>query len=87
MITGAIINLFYNLIAFLIGLLPTGDLGIPTEFTDGLTLIVQYLHAWSWLLPVDHLLSAVITVISFKLVILLVKFVFWTIRTIRGSGS
>jgi len=87
MITGFIINAFYSLLSSLLSVFPEGDLGIPTEFTNGITLIVQYLHAWSWLLPVDHLLSAVITVVSFYVVLLGIQSVLWVIRTIRGSGS
>jgi len=87
MITGFIINIFYQFLAFIIGFLPTGDLGIPTEFTDGLNLIVQYLHAWSWLLPVDQLLAAVITVIGFYAILMGVRITLWIIRTVRGSGS
>jgi len=87
MITGAIINIFYSVIAFLIGILPTGDLGIPQAFIDGLNLIIGYIEAWDWLLPVGELLSAFVTVISFYGVLVLVKSVLWIIRTIRGSGS
>jgi len=87
MITGAIINFFYNIVAFLIGLLPTGDLGIPQAFIDGLDLIIDYMYAWDWLLPIGELLSAFVTVIGFYGVLVLVKTVLWIIRTIRGSGS
>lgn len=87
MITGAILNLFYNFISFIIGLFPTGELGIPTGFTDALTLAVSYLHTWSWLLPVDDMLVVAISAISFEVTVLLVKVSLWIIRTIRGSGS
>jgi hypothetical protein len=87
MITGAIINIFYSVIAFLIGILPTGDLGIPQAFIDGLNLIVQYVYAWDWLLPVGDLLAAFVTVVGFYAILMLVKTVLWIIRTIRGSGS
>jgi len=87
MIIGYILDLFYRFLSFIIGLFPTGDLGIPTGFSEGLTLVVSYLHAWSWLLPVDTFLSAAITVTGFYAVLIGVKVFLWVIRTIRGSGS
>lgn len=87
MITGFIISIFYTLFYNIINAFPTGDLGIPSGFTDGITLIVQYLHAWSWLLPVDTLISAVIFVLGVQLIVLSIKGTFWVIRTVRGSGS
>lgn len=87
MITGFLITAFYVLIYNLVAIFPTGDLGIPSGFTDGLTLIVSYLHNFSWLLPVDDLLAALVFVVGVWATLLVVKVVLWIIRTIRGSGS
>jgi len=87
MITGFIINAFYVLVYNLVALFPTGDLGIPQAFIDGLDLIVGYMYAWDWLLPIGELLSAFVTVIGFYAVLIAIKGILWIIRTIRGSGS
>lgn len=86
MITGFIIDLFHTFLFNIIEFFPIGN-GLPTEISDAITLIYGYLTAWSWLLPVYDLLTAVIFVISFELGVLGVKAILWIIRTVRGSGS
>jgi len=86
MITGFLIDLLYKILYGLISIFPTGDLGIPSGFTTAISTIVGYLHAWSWLLPVDTLISAVLFVLGVQVTALGVKGTFWLIRTLRGSA-
>jgi hypothetical protein len=84
MIIGWLIQIAYNFISGIISIFPTDTLGIPTGFTTGLNLVVSYLHSWSWLLPVDQLIAALIFVIGVQIVVLLIKLTKWVIRSIRG---
>lgn len=85
MIIGWFLQIVYAFVSSLIGLLPVGTLGIPSGFTDGLALIVSYLHSFSWLLPVDQLLAAAIFVVGFYAILLLVKILRWIIHLVRGN--
>jgi len=87
MITGFFIQIFYTLIYSVFSLFPDGGLGLPVQFTDGITLIVNYAEAWNWLLPIDDMIAVVITILGIELIFLSVKLYLWVIRTIRGSGS
>jgi hypothetical protein len=86
MITGFLINLVYLLMHNTIGLLPNGQIPFLTQFQDAIDLITGYVKAWSWLLPVDQLLAAVVAIIGIWFTVMLVKIALWVIRTVRGSA-
>lgn len=82
MITGFFLQIFYALITFLIGLLPT--LALPSGFTDALTLAMSYVNQFTFLFPVSSLLAVVSLALTFHAAILAFDFTLWIIHTLRG---
>lgn len=86
MITGQILSIFYNFVAYIVNLFPDGSIGIPSGFIEAITLGVSYLHSFSWLLPVDNALIVAITTISFYVIIMIIKIGLWVVKTVRGTA-
>jgi len=82
MITGFLLTLVFSLASWVLGLLPLGT-ALPSQFSDAVTLIAGYLSAYSWLLPVYQLISALIFVVLFDTVILGFKLSVWVLKLIR----
>lgn len=83
MISGFFISIITLIALFFLGLLPIGTLVIPQQFTDAVTLIVGYVNAYSWLLPVDQLFYALVFVLSVQLVILGFYLSIWVISLFK----
>jgi len=82
MIVTFILNILYGFINLIIGFLPVGNL--PSGFATALTYLWGVTNFFSYLIPLDTLLQAVIVVLIFDLVLLLWSFVNWVIRKIPG---
>ena len=70
------------MVSLLIGFLPTGHLS--SSFTSALTQLWGIINTFSYLIPVDTLLTLVGLVIAFDIAVLLWRVVNWVIRKIPG---
>lgn len=82
MITGFFLQLIFWLANALIGILPNAT-PLPSDFADGVSLIMAKLSAFSWLFPIYSLINAVIFVALFDLTILGFKLALWVLKLIR----
>lgn len=85
MITGFLFTIIYAFTTFLLNFLPDGAAGIPAQFISAFTLIVGYVNAYSWLLPVDQLFYALIFTVSLELVLMGFRISLWLLKLIRGA--
>lgn len=82
MITGFFLSLFYTLIAFIVGLLPTT--AYPSGISDGIELFWGYIQLFSLLIPVTTLLTIVGLSLSYYAALLLWDAMHWLMRRIRN---
>lgn len=80
MIFTFLIQIFVFLFGFLLGLLPTGSL--PSGFSDALAYFWGTMNAFSYLIPLDTIIQALVIVLGFDLVILLWHIIHWVIAKI-----
>jgi len=84
MITGALLNFFYAIVAFLVNLLPTST-GLPVAMTNALVNAWTLIQGFSFIIPVDALLACIAIGMTFHVGILSFKIFHWVIGKIRGS--
>jgi len=84
MIIGFLLNIAYNFLTFMVGLLPLGG-SIPTEWTSALLAVWGYINAFSFIIPVDTLLLCLGIAMTFHLFIFGWKGLHWLLSLIRGS--
>jgi len=82
MITGFILQIFYTLVAFFIGLLPV--IAIPSGWLNALTLIWSYVNQFNYLFPVQTLLTVLLFALAFHVALLLLSLAMWIIHLVRG---
>jgi len=82
MIPTVILNFFFGLLNFLIGVLPVCEL--PSGFTSALSYFWGVVNAFSYVLPVGTLISALVIMLGFDLAVMLWHFTQWVIRKIPG---
>jgi len=80
MITTYFLAAFYGLFGLLLNLLPTGSL--PSGFSEALAYFWGTMNAFSYLIPVDTMLQALLLVLAFDLVVLLWHFIHWSMAKI-----
>jgi len=80
MIFTLLLNFLYGVVLFLIGVLPVGSL--PTAFSAALNYFWGILNAFSYIIPVETLLEALLIMLAFDLAVLLWHFIQWVIRKI-----
>jgi len=83
MITGFFIQIIAAVVLFALAILPTGDL--PSGITDALVLIWSYINMFSFLFPVDTLLSVLLLAFLYHGILLLFDMALWVIGLIRGN--
>lgn len=83
MITNSIIDLFFNLITFLLTPITSlDDVVINPEITNALITTSGYLHSINTILPVDTMLEILAVGLAFELGYLIYKIIMWVIRKI-----
>jgi len=68
MITGFFLNIFYGLVSFFIGLLPT--VAMPVGFVSAVSLFWGYLNSFSAFFPVTTLIAVLSFAVTFHLILL-----------------
>jgi hypothetical protein len=81
------IGLVIAALLFAISFLYPDFTGLPSQLTDSITATSGYINAFSFLFPFANMMVALGIVLVFEVAVLVMKFVFWLIRTIRGGGS
>lgn len=84
MITTVFLNLIFALISYFISLLPAGVV-FPTAWTAGIATIWGDINAFSFIVPVDTLLTCLVIAIIFHLFQFGWNFMHWIYGIIRGS--
>ena len=82
MISTFFLTSFYGLIALLLGFLPTGFL--PSGVAQGINYFWGVVNTFSYIIPLDTMLQALLLVFAFDFAILLWHFINWVIRKIPG---
>jgi len=85
MITGFFLSLPAYLIMALFSLFPAGQ-PAPQEWVSSLYLIWSYINSFSFIVPVDTLLSALVVSLTFHLAIFLYHAIAWLLRKIPGMN-
>jgi len=84
MITGFFLNIIFAFVVFLIGLLPLGGT-FPTSWTSGIHTIWGAINQFSFIVPVNVLVSALVIAMTFHLFIFGWKALHWLYSLIRGA--
>jgi len=84
MIIGFLIQLAYSFVAFLVGLLPSG-VSLPSDWVAGVYTIWSYINAFSFIVPVNVLVSCLAIAMSFHLFVFAWKGIHWLWSLIRGG--
>jgi hypothetical protein len=82
MITSFLLLLAYSFVNLMVSFLPTGHL--PVAITSAFAYFMGVLNSFSYVVPVDTLLSAAGVVLVFDGAMLVWQFVNWIIRKIPG---
>jgi len=82
MILTFLFSQFYILVDFLLGFLPSG--GLPAAFATALAFFWGTINSFSYIVPVDTMLQALLAVIAFDLAVLGWHILQWVIRKIPG---
>lgn len=85
MIISFLLNIAYSFIVSLLGLLPTGH--IAQAILDAVGYFWAIGNSFSYILPMDTFLAAVIAVMAFEVFVLLWSLLGWIIRKIPGMQS
>jgi len=80
MITSFFLNLLFGFFSLILGFLPTGSL--PAGFVSALNYFWSLMNSFSYLIPMDTILQAVLVVLFFDLVVLLWHFIHWILAKI-----
>jgi len=83
MITTVFLNIIYQIINFFIGLLPTG-VTFPADWVAGVYTIWSYINAFSFIVPVDILITCLGIAVTFHLFVFGWNFMHWIYGLIRG---
>jgi len=82
MISTFFLSIFYSFVNFLVSFLPSGSL--PSGVSTAVTYFWGVVNTFSYLLPLDTLLQALLVVFAFEFAIMLWAFLNWIIRKIPG---
>jgi len=80
------IVLVLGLFVAILNFLPVAST-LPFAFQSSFTLVLGYLHAWNFLLPVDETLTAFGIVIAYEITVWAMHVLFRTVRFIRGHSD
>jgi len=84
MITTVFLNVIYTVISYFIFLLPDGT-EIPASWVSGVYTVWSYVNAFSFIVPVDVLLSALALALTFHLFVFGWNLMHWIYGLVRGS--
>jgi len=84
MITTFLLTLLYNFVGLLLSILPV--YALPTSISSSLSSMVGYIQAFSFVLPVDTMVSVVSSATVFFIGVLVFKIFHWIIGKLRGSN-
>lgn len=82
MISTFFLSIFYGFVSLIVGFLPTGSL--PAGVSTAVSYFWGVMQTFSYLIPLDTVLQAVILVFAFEFALLLWSFLNWIIRKIPG---
>lgn len=82
MITTGIIIVIAQALTLIISQFPIGNL--PAQFSNSLDLILGYIFKFEEILPISTLWQGVITIITFEILTLNIRFVLWPLRLVTG---
>jgi len=82
MITTFLLQIAYNFLSFLLGLLPTG--GLPSQIAAAFSYFMGVVNTFSYVIPIATLLQAAVVIAVFDGALLLWAFINWIIRKIPG---
>jgi len=82
MISTFFLSIFSGFVGLLVALLPTGSL--PTSIATAFAYFVGVVNAFSYVVPIDTLIQAVLVVLAFDGALLLWRVINWIIRKIPG---
>lgn len=82
MITTFFLTIFYSFVNLIVGFLPVGSL--PSAVNTAIVYFWGVMQTFSYVVPVDTLLQAILVVFVFDFAVLLWHFINWIIRKIPG---
>lgn len=75
---------FYALVVLGVSIFPD-FVSLPAGFVTGVETVFAYLRGADFLLPMETLFQVFIFLLSFNVVLFIVKTIFWVIHLVRGS--
>jgi len=82
MISTFFLTILYGFVSLITNFLPTGNL--PSEISTAIDYLWAIGNSFSYVIPIDTLLQALLLVLAFDLALLLWHFINWIIRKIPG---
>lgn len=83
MIIDAILNLFFNIINFLIGLLPMS--GFPVSIMTGIHNFFTSIYQYNGIFPIDTAFFLIGWAVTFWSIVLVWEIINWIIKMFRGN--
>jgi len=83
MIVGFFLDIIYLFINFLIGFLPVGNT-FPTAWTTAIYTVWSYVNVFSFIVPVDMLVTCLAIAMFFHLFVFAWRGMHWIYAMIRG---
>jgi len=84
MIIGFLLNIAYAFVNFLVGLLPVGS-AFPATWTAGIYQVWGAINAFSFIVPVNTLVTCLGIAMTFHLFVFAWKGMHWIYSLIRGG--
>jgi len=85
MITTFFINILFSFLSTLLGFFPTGS--ISQSILDSISYLWGIGNSFSYVIPMDTFLQAIVLVMAFEVFVLLWSIVGWIIRKVPGMQS
>jgi len=84
-----VIPVAFTIFVTILNILPnSSDIPLPSEVSDGLTLVLQYVFAWGDIFPpLYHLFTAALWGIGIAGIVLTWRMIRWVIGVVRGSRA
>lgn len=80
-------NIFWDGVMSLLAAVLPASSGLPSFITNAISTLLGYMYAFSYIIPVNTLISAIIIAISFEAGILTFRAFRFIINLLRGSGA
>lgn len=87
MLFADVINIFWAGVLSLIAAILPSSSGLPSSISNAIESMLGYLYAFSYIFPVNTLLTAIIIVGTFQAGIFVFKFFRYVFNLLRGSGA